>query len=382
MGAFQSLFKQLFGKKEMRILMVGLDAAGKTTILYKLKLGEIVTTVPTRGFNVETVEYKNIGFTAFDVGGQDNSPFWRYYLQNTKGLIFVIDSNDRERIGEAKEELNKLLNRDELRDATLLVFANKQDLPNAMNAAEVTDKLGLHRIFDRSWYIQATCATSGDGLYEGLDWLANELKKKRYAAVEESVAEVEDQAVGVFGMTEEQLAKPQAVGDDYCYKMVPLCTSCDVKGHEKRIGKDYTLEQCKERCIADYSCTAIDFGKNGRSGECYFNYEYQYSYKSHSKFDAWSKIQCTEVTYNNHAEAGVAVQERLGSMDTDNIYGDPLNPMLLLTLILIAGILGYVFGMKRSKSKMKSQSDILNGTEIQDLERIEMGSYQTMVSQE
>eukprot|EP00116_Pleurobrachia_bachei_P006621 sb/3466883/ len=125
--SFASVFKGLFGKKEMRILMVGLDASGKTTILYKLKLGEIVTTIPTIGFNVETVEYKNISFTVWDVGGQDKiRPLWRHYFQNTQGLIFVIDSNDRERIGEARDELNKMLNEDELRDAVLLCFANKQ----------------------------------------------------------------------------------------------------------------------------------------------------------------------------------------------------------------------------------------------------------------
>merc|ERR1712013_181062 len=173
------LLSGLFGKKEMRILMVGLDAAGKTTILYKLKLGEIVTTIPTIGFNVETMEYKNICFTVWDVGGQDKiRPLWRHYFQNTQGLIFVVDSNDRERITEAQEELQKMLQEDELREATLLVFANKQDLPNALSASELTDKLGLHQIRNRSWYIQATCATSGDGLYEGLDWLSNELKKK------------------------------------------------------------------------------------------------------------------------------------------------------------------------------------------------------------
>ncbi|KAF5273953.1 hypothetical protein FQA39_LY01068 [Lamprigera yunnana] len=174
---FANLFKGLFGKKEMRILMVGLDAAGKTTILYKLKLGEIVTTIPTIGFNVETVEYKNISFTVWDVGGQDKiRPLWRHYFQNTQGLIFVVDSNDRERIGEAKDELMRMLAEDELREAVLLIFANKQDLPNAMNAAEITDKLGLHSLRGRNWYIQATCATSGDGLYEGLDWLSNQLK--------------------------------------------------------------------------------------------------------------------------------------------------------------------------------------------------------------
>ncbi|KAG6585161.1 ADP-ribosylation factor 2, partial [Cucurbita argyrosperma subsp. sororia] len=176
---FAKLFSRLFAKKEMRILMVGLDAAGKTTILYKLKLGEIVTTIPTIGFNVETVEYKNISFTVWDVGGQDKiRPLWRHYFQNTQGLIFVVDSNDRDRVVEARDELHRMLNEDELRDAVLLVFANKQDLPNAMNAAEITDKLGLHSLRQRHWYIQSTCATSGEGLYEGLDWLSNNIANK------------------------------------------------------------------------------------------------------------------------------------------------------------------------------------------------------------
>ncbi|KAG0316429.1 Arf GTPase arf1 [Dissophora globulifera] len=177
--SISKLFTTFLGKKEMRILMVGLDAAGKTTILYKLKLGEIVTTIPTIGFNVETVEYKNISFTVWDVGGQDKiRPLWRHYFQNTQGIIFVVDSNDRDRVSEAREELLRMLNEDELRDAVLLVFANKQDLPNAMNPAEITDKLGLQSLRQRQWYIQAACATSGDGLYEGLEWLSNSLKKR------------------------------------------------------------------------------------------------------------------------------------------------------------------------------------------------------------
>ncbi len=174
---------------------MGLDAAGKTTILYKLKLGEAVTTIPTIGFNVETVEYKNISFTVWDVGGQDKiRPLWRHYYQNTQGLIFVVDSNDRDRIDAARDELHRMLNEDELRESILLVFANKQvsqsltcpdlplnfqifqDLPNAMSAAEMTDKLGLHGLRHRQWYIQACCATTGDGLYEGLDWLSATLQ--------------------------------------------------------------------------------------------------------------------------------------------------------------------------------------------------------------
>ncbi|XP_010635753.1 ADP-ribosylation factor 2 isoform X2 [Fukomys damarensis] len=175
---FEKLFKSLFGKKEMRILMVGLDAAGKTTILYKLKLGEIVTTIPTIGFNVETVEYKNISFTVWDVGGQDKiRPLWRHYFQNTQGLIFVVDSNDRERVNEAREELTRMLAEDELRDAVLLVFVNKQDLPNAMNAAEITDKLGLHSLRQRNWFLEGHASIPGKGEI----WSPNpqSLKKKK-----------------------------------------------------------------------------------------------------------------------------------------------------------------------------------------------------------
>ncbi|KAL2906337.1 ADP-ribosylation factor 2 [Bienertia sinuspersici] len=180
MGSMLSrLVKMMFAKKEMRILMVGLDAAGKTTILYKLKLGEVVTTIPTIGFNVETVEYKNVGFTVWDVGGQDKiRPLWRHYFQNTQGLIFVVDSNDRDRILEARDELHRMISEDELRDATLLVFANKQDLPTSMPVAEITDKLGLHSLRRRRWYIQAACATTGEGLYEGLDWLCSNISNK------------------------------------------------------------------------------------------------------------------------------------------------------------------------------------------------------------
>ncbi|KAF3645819.1 ADP-ribosylation factor 1 [Capsicum annuum] len=122
------------------------------------------------GFNVETVEYKNSSFTVWDVGGQDKiRPLWRHYFQNTQGLIFVVDSNDRDRLSEARDELHRMINEEELRGATILVFANKQDLPNAMNVAEITDKLGLHSLRQRRWYIQSACATSGQGLYEGIN---------------------------------------------------------------------------------------------------------------------------------------------------------------------------------------------------------------------
>ena len=127
MGNFASVFKRLLSKKEVRILMLGLDGAGKTTILYKLKLGDNVTTIPTIGFNVETLEYKNINFTVWDVGGQDKiRRLWRNYYMNTHALIFVVDCNDRDRVDEARQELTQMLHDEEMKDAVLLVFANKQ----------------------------------------------------------------------------------------------------------------------------------------------------------------------------------------------------------------------------------------------------------------
>merc|ERR1712217_482883 len=159
---------------------VGLDAAGKTTILYKLKLGEVVTTIPTIGFNVETVEYKNISFQVWDIGGQDKiRKLWCHYYMGTHGAIFVIDSSDRDRIEDAREELTKMLSEDEMRDAALLVLANKQDLPHAMSTSEVAEKLALHSLRRRQWFVQSACATTGDGLFEGLDWLCRTLSSTR-----------------------------------------------------------------------------------------------------------------------------------------------------------------------------------------------------------
>jgi len=178
--ALNGVWSRLFGKREVCIIMVGLDAAGKTTVLYRMKLGEAVTTIPTIGFNVEKLEYKNILFTVWDLGGQTKTrAIWHSYHQETDALIFVVDASDRERIEEAHEELLKMLHREEMRDAALLVLANKQDLPGAMTTAELTGKLGLHGLGHRRWLVQETCATAGDGLYEGLDWLAQAITEVR-----------------------------------------------------------------------------------------------------------------------------------------------------------------------------------------------------------
>jgi ADP-ribosylation factor protein 1 len=160
--------------------MLGLDAAGKTTIMYKLKLGEVKTTIPTIGFNVESVQFSNrtklVSFTTWDVGGRDKiRPLWRHYYQHANCLVFVVDSNDRDRIDDAKEQLMGVLREDECRDWPVLIFANKQDLANSMRVEEVTEKLGLHALRNRAWYIQGSCATTGDGIYDGLDWLSTEM---------------------------------------------------------------------------------------------------------------------------------------------------------------------------------------------------------------
>jgi ADP-ribosylation factor protein 6 len=148
----------LFKKKELRILMLGLDSAGKTTILYKLKLGQPVATIPTVGFNVEEVTIKNVKLNVWDVGGQDKlRPLWRHYYTGmaarvliappwplwhqlpsrtppgTQGLVFVVDSADRERIDEARSELHSIISDREMADANVLIFANKQDLETGMS---------------------------------------------------------------------------------------------------------------------------------------------------------------------------------------------------------------------------------------------------------
>merc|ERR1711959_556578 len=131
-----SMFSSLFGGMgEARITMIGLDAAGKSTILYKMKLGEVVNTIPTIGFNVETIQYHKLELTVWDIGGQDKiRPLWRHYYNNNDAIIYVVDSNDRERVKEARDELWKMLDDPMLRDSSLLVFANKQDLPHAQKA--------------------------------------------------------------------------------------------------------------------------------------------------------------------------------------------------------------------------------------------------------
>ncbi|KAK5584096.1 hypothetical protein RB653_005703 [Dictyostelium firmibasis] len=176
---FSNIFSLFEGKKDTRILMIGLDGAGKSTLLYKLKLGDVVSTIPTIGFNVETIEYKNLSMTVWDVGGQNKiRALWQHYYHGSNAVIFVVDSTDRERIDEVREEIKNLLIQDELKDTQLLIFANKQDMNGAMNTAEIVNSLELNSIRDRKWYVQPCSAVRSDGIYEGFDWVANTLNKK------------------------------------------------------------------------------------------------------------------------------------------------------------------------------------------------------------
>jgi len=159
--------------------MLGLDGGGKSTILYRFRLAETVTTIPTIGFNVESVRYRNVEFTMWDIGGQDKiRKLWQHYFSGSDAIIFVVDSNDRDRIDVAREELLKLVTDDALQNCVLLVYANKQDLPHSMSAAEITSKLGLQQLRSRDWYVQSCRATTGEGLYEGLEWMKAALERR------------------------------------------------------------------------------------------------------------------------------------------------------------------------------------------------------------
>ncbi|XP_075033226.1 uncharacterized protein LOC142094705 [Mixophyes fleayi] len=182
MGVFlSSLYQALmnFSGTKARILMLGLDAAGKTTVLYKLKFNETICTIPTIGFNVETVEpIRNVTFTVWDVGGQDKiRALWKHYFMNTDGLVFVVDSADPERFVKAKSELIAILENDEMRGVPFLVMANKQDLPGARSSADLAEELGLMKIHGHQWHVQGCCAATGDGLVEGLEILTGLVKQ-------------------------------------------------------------------------------------------------------------------------------------------------------------------------------------------------------------
>ncbi|KAF0030374.1 hypothetical protein F2P81_017105 [Scophthalmus maximus] len=151
--------------------MLGLDGSGKTTLLYKLMYNESVVTVPTVGFNVETLETdrSSPSLTVWDVGGQRKMrPHWRHHFTDTAGLVFVVDSWDQKRLDETRKELHRVLRYGSLRGVPLVVLANKQDIPGALSAEELCLKLDLRPVCEgRAWFIQPCSATTGVGLEEG-----------------------------------------------------------------------------------------------------------------------------------------------------------------------------------------------------------------------
>lgn len=174
MGALFSSLAALFtSHREYKLIIVGLDNAGKTTALYKLHLGSVVMTSPTIGSSVEMVKHKNVSFEVWDLGGQTTlRQTWSSYYVNTAAVILMVDSTDRERIAAVKDELFRLLGEESLQPSSgVLILANKQDLPDAMTVMELTDALQLHAVKGKQWHVQPSCALTGEGLKEGLDWV-------------------------------------------------------------------------------------------------------------------------------------------------------------------------------------------------------------------
>eukprot|EP00199_Chlamydomonas_sp_CCMP681_P003395 CAMPEP_0119101052 /NCGR_PEP_ID=MMETSP1180-20130426/190_1 /TAXON_ID=3052 ORGANISM="Chlamydomonas cf sp, Strain CCMP681" /NCGR_SAMPLE_ID=MMETSP1180 /ASSEMBLY_ACC=CAM_ASM_000741 /LENGTH=177 /DNA_ID=CAMNT_0007085091 /DNA_START=55 /DNA_END=588 /DNA_ORIENTATION=+ len=162
---------------EARLLVLGLDNAGKTTILRCLSDEDITTITPTQGFNIKSLTRDGFNLKIWDIGGQKSiRPYWRNYFDSTDALIYVIDSSDTKRMPESGTELDMILQEEKMHGVPLLVFANKQDLVGAMTADEIADELNLVGIRDRPWQIQACSATQKEGLSEGMEWLMKVIK--------------------------------------------------------------------------------------------------------------------------------------------------------------------------------------------------------------
>lgn len=184
MGIFQSLswtsMWTVMSRREIKGCVLGLDSAGKTQLGNFLTALEKKETVPTIGFHVASFTYKNISLNCFDVGGQKVlRNLWKHFYAGSDIIIYVVDSNDRDRIKESAAELHQCLENVELAKATLLIYANKQDLPNAVSVAELYKLMKVDELRamnpKRKIHVQGCCALDGKGLYEGLDFLCSNL---------------------------------------------------------------------------------------------------------------------------------------------------------------------------------------------------------------
>ena len=166
-------------KNNFKIIILGIQNAGKTTILYRLALGQLVKTTPTIGSNVEEINYNNVKFQAWDLGGQENMrSVWDVYYSNTDGVIFVIDSNDKDNYEESKNQFYKILQNETLKNAVILIFANKQDLITSKKVNEIIEIYELDSIKNHVWHIQPCSANTGEGLLTGIKWLSDQLIAK------------------------------------------------------------------------------------------------------------------------------------------------------------------------------------------------------------
>uniref|UniRef100_A0ABI7XCL9 ARF like GTPase 3 n=1 Tax=Felis catus TaxID=9685 RepID=A0ABI7XCL9_FELCA len=166
--------------QEVRILLLGLDNAGKTTLLKQLASEDISHITPTQGFNIKSVQSQGFKLNVWDIGGQRKiRPYWRNYFENTDILIYVIDSADRKRFEETGQELAELLEEEKLSCVPVLIFANKQDLLTAAPASEIAEGLNLHTIRDRVWQIQSCSALTGEGVQDGMNWVCKNVNAKK-----------------------------------------------------------------------------------------------------------------------------------------------------------------------------------------------------------
>lgn len=180
-------FSNLAAFQSLHIVMLGLDSAGKTTVLYRLKFNEFVNTVPTIGFNTERIRLGGAGASRgischfWDVGGQEKlRPLWKPYSRCTDGIVYVVDSVDAERLEEARTELHKITRFAENQGTPLLVIANKQDLPRALDVGEIERQLALGELSPSTpYHVQPACAIIGEGLDEGMDKLYEMIVKRR-----------------------------------------------------------------------------------------------------------------------------------------------------------------------------------------------------------
>ncbi len=178
MGFILSKIIEFFtkSKNNFKIIILGMQNAGKTTILYRLSLGQLVKTTPTIGSNVEELSYNNVKFQAWDLGGQESTrSVWDVYYMNTDAIVYVIDSQNDEYFEESKAQFYKLLSHPNLKSATVLIFANKQDLPGAKSVDKLIQDYEFHKIKYHIWHIQSCSALKGEGLITGIKWLSEQL---------------------------------------------------------------------------------------------------------------------------------------------------------------------------------------------------------------